>query len=203
MKKIRAVLYTCMPSLHFAGCNTVSYSALQTGSILAPGRGEMSVGTSSFYSSPTDTPFLEVLYRRALDPDTELQAGYFIPGWPYFGLKQRVFTGNVFHAAAGFRGAYSVVDAGTTSVGDSIRMHTVDLYTPLYASFEPSRFFSLYLSPKTILRVQKSNTYSTTFFSACTLGVSMGTDFGFRMELSAYRQALEKSAYQFTAALYF
>lgn len=161
-------------------------------------------------------PYLEVSYRRGLERNMDFGIKLTLIGTLSADFKYQLIDFNGFALATGAGlGAFVVSGDSTTdnsmmdnsmmgdSMDDSSNLTIIDAMIPIYASYDISRAFSLYVSPKYVFR----NINGTPFhLGGLTGGTRIGQDMGVYLEVS-YLQYLENfdipEILQFNAAYYF
>ena len=148
------------------GC--VNSSTLQTAKALDPGKQRILVG-GGFYSSPsvnadaseassTDVslamPYMELGYRRGIVDKVEVGAKVTLPGTAGVDAKYQFLNAGNLALAAGIGTGYLKIMSGAEGMETSSTI--VDAIVPVYASYDVSRFFAVYSSPKYVLRYAKS-----------------------------------------------
>jgi len=190
-------------SFLFISCNTNSYVALQNGSILKNEQSRINLATNTYVSSPGDTIFMEILYRRLLIENMELQAGCFIPGWPHFGLKYLLYSNSLFDTSLGTHFSYNILENGSYNNGSINRTYVTNIHLPLYYSIN-LEYFSIFSSIQTVWHIMKQEKIKTFQTYNLNLGTEIGKDWGLIFEIALIKNSLDENlAFQLSGSLYF
>lgn len=206
------------------GC--VNISTLQTAKALDPGKQRVLVG-GGFYTSPqlnadtskatnTDTtlalPYMELGYRRGIVDKLEVGAKVTIPGTVGVDGKYQLVSAGGFAIAAGLGVSYLDITSGSGS--DEAKTRLIDAIVPAYVSYDIASAFSLYASPKYVLRFASSSNKqsdgSTMDVSGVdhlvggSLGTKLGNGFGLFLEAS-YLKDIKSSfdSFQVSGSVFF
>ncbi len=189
-----SVLATLTLGALTAGC--VNMSTLQTAKALDPGKQRILVG-GGYYASPSvdadaseasgsdvslALPYMEVGYRRGLMKNFELGAKATIPGTVGLDGKYQLVNAGKFAVAAGLGTSYLKIESGSDQ--DKVSTMLVDVIVPAYISYDVAAPFSIYASPKYVLRYASStDMMDTTSGTSHLVGATVGTRLGSRMGL--------------------
>lgn len=189
-----SVLATLTLGALTAGC--VNMSTLQTAKALDPGKQRILVG-GGYYASPSvdadaseasgsdvslALPYMEVGYRRGLMKNFELGAKATIPGTVGLDGKYQLVNAGKFAVAAGLGTSYLKIESGSDP--DKVSTMLVDVIVPAYISYDVAAPFSIYASPKYVLRYASStDMMDTTSGTSHLVGATVGTRLGSRMGL--------------------
>lgn len=171
-------------------------STLQTAKALDPGKQRILVG-GGYYASPSvdadaseasgsdvslALPYMEVGYRRGLMKNFELGAKATIPGTVGLDGKYQLVNAGKFAVAAGLGTSYLKIESGSDQ--DKVSTMLVDVIVPAYISYDVAAPFSIYASPKYVLRYASStDMMDTTSGTSHLVGATVGTRLGSRMGL--------------------
>lgn len=181
------------------GC--VNMSTLQTAKALDPGKQRILVG-GGYYASPdvnqdaseatgSDVslalPYMEVGYRRGLVKNFELGAKATIPGTVGLDGKYQLVNAGKFAVAAGLGTSYLKIESGEGENKASTML--VDTIVPAYISYDIAAPFSVYASPKYVLRYASSTdsmdtTSGLQHLVGATVGTRLGKNIGLYLESS-------------------
>ena len=212
------ILSLLSSAILLGGVGCANVSALQTARALKSGDSELAVGggyftmpalndvleeaamesmTSDDVDTSIEIPYLEVSYRHGLGSDMDFGIKLTLVGTLAADFKYQFLDVNGFSLAAGAGlGAFYL-----SSDSDNFTM--VDAMIPIYASYDVSEAFALYVSPKYILRTINGEPLH---LGGLTAGTKMGKDMGVYLELS-YLQYLDNfdipEILQFNAAYFF
>jgi hypothetical protein len=184
-----------------AGC--VNSSTLQTAKALDPGSQRILVG-GGYYASPSldadaseasgsdvslKLPYMELGYRRGIVDKVELGAKVTLPGTAGVDAKYQFLNKGDLALAAGIGTGYLKISSGAEGMQTSSTI--VDAIVPVYASYDVSKFFAVYSSPKYVLRYAKSvdetdmsSSSGMNHLLGGTMGVRVGQNKGLFFETS-------------------
>lgn len=194
-----SVLATITLGALTAGC--VNMSTLQTAKALDPGKQRILVG-GGYYASPSvdadaseasgsdvslALPYMEVGYRRGLMKNFELGAKATIPGTVGLDGKYQLVNAGKFAVAAGLGTSYLKIESGSDA--DKVSTMLVDVIVPAYVSYDIAKPFSVYASPKYVLRYASSTDMmetnsGTSHLVGATVGTRIGSGMGLFLESS-------------------
>ena len=162
-----------------AGCANVS--TLQTARVLPEGKIRYYAGAGYLKNQSPEIPTLEGGVRLGLGHQAEVSAKY------------------VFPATGGVEGKYQLTDddhlatafgAGIFYLGQG-NLRSLDLVLPLYASYDFSGWFGIYIATKYLSRFyQDSTSLSFAHFGGASLGLRMGERSGLFVEATALASLL-------------
>jgi hypothetical protein len=200
MKKFAAASILVFSALT-TGC--VNSSTLQTAKAMDPGQQRILVG-GGYYASPSldadasaaanedvslKMPYMELGYRRGIVDKVELGAKVTLPGTAGVDAKYQFVNAGKLAVAAGLGTGYLKISSGAE--GSMTSSTIVDAIVPVYASYDVSRFFAVYSSPKYVLRYAKSidesdmsSTSGMNHLVGGTMGVRLGQNKGLFLETS-------------------
>jgi hypothetical protein len=183
-----------------AGC--VNSSTLQTAKALDPGSQRILVG-GGYYASPSldadassatnsdvslKMPYMELGYRRGIVNKVEVGAKVTLPGTAGVDAKYQFLDAGKLALAAGFGTGYLKLTSGAEGMETSSTI--VDAIVPVYASYDISKYFAVYSSPKYVLRYTSStdsmdqSTSGMNHLLGGTMGVRVGAHKGLFLETS-------------------
>jgi hypothetical protein len=183
-----------------AGC--VNSSTLQTAKALDPGSQRILVG-GGYYASPSldadassatnsdvslKMPYMELGYRRGIVDKVELGAKVTLPGTAGVDAKYQFLDAGKLALAAGVGTGYLKLTSGAEGMETSSTI--VDAIVPVYASYDISKYFAVYSSPKYVLRYTSSvdsmdkSTSGMNHLAGGTMGVRVGAKKGLFLETS-------------------
>jgi hypothetical protein len=196
-----AAAFVLVISALTAGC--VNSSTLQTAKALDPGHQRILVG-GGYYASPTldadaseatssdvslKLPYMELGYRRGIVDKVELGAKVTLPGTSGVDAKYQFLDAGKLALAAGMGVGYLKISSSDGN-GMETSSSVVDAIVPVYASYDVSRFFAVYSSPKYVLRYTNSvdamdqSTTGMNHLVGGTMGVRVGQNKGLFLETS-------------------
>ncbi|MGE3767219.1 MAG: hypothetical protein AB7L94_33510 [Kofleriaceae bacterium] len=174
----------------------MNMSTLQTAKALDPGKQRILVG-GGYYASPSvdadaseatgddvslALPYMEIGYRRGLMKNFELGAKATIPGTVGLDGKYQLVSAGKFAVAAGLGTSYLKIESGSDA--DKVSTMLVDVIVPAYVSYDVAEPFSVYASPKYVLRYASStDMMDTTSGTSHLVGATVGTRIGSRLGL--------------------
>ncbi|HUS28469.1 MAG TPA: hypothetical protein VMZ53_08170 [Kofleriaceae bacterium] len=178
-------------------------STLQTAKALDPGSQRILVG-GGYYASPSldadaseatgddvslKMPYMELGYRRGIVDKIEVGAKVTLPGTAGVDAKYQFLNAGKLAVAAGIGTGYLKISSGAEGMQTSSTI--VDAIVPVYASYDVSRFFAVYSSPKYVLRYAKSvdetdmsSSSGMNHLVGGTMGVRVGQKKGLFLETS-------------------
>ena len=183
---MKKTIFLILTSFAFAGC--VSMSSLQTARTTPKDTSQKSVGGGVYNSkmdigttqSETSLPYLEYSYRRGFTND--LDAGFKITfiGAYAADAKYQIYTNDklAFSAGAGLGYMSYKVSGG----GEDQEVKFLDIMLPLYLSYDFTPSFTLYTSPKYIVRQISGSTTASEGITGVTVGTKIGEKSGVFLE---------------------
>jgi hypothetical protein len=200
----------------------VNSSTLQTAKALDPGSQRILVG-GGYYASPSldadasqatnsdvslKMPYMELGYRRGIVDKVEVGAKATLPGTAGVDAKFQFLDAGKLALAAGLGTGYLKITSGAEGMETSSTI--VDAIVPVYASYDVSRFFAVYSSPKYVLRYAKSvdamdqTTSGVNHLVGGTLGVRVGNKRGLFLE-SSYLKSVSSDfdSFQVNGSIFF
>jgi hypothetical protein len=177
----------------------VSFSSMQTGKTV--GKGEMSVTPSinmvqgNGELEQFGLPFLEVQGSYGIKENFDLQAKISLLGPIGVGAKYQ-FIGNQSSQAAV---ALGLQTGYFNTSSDNTKTNMFEFQIPIYASYHPKNWLSVYASPKYLIRsyfntemINSGNqdriqTKSVENYSGSSFGIRMGKKIAFLAEYSVFR----------------
>ena len=203
-----------------AGC--VNSSTLQTAKALDPGSQRILVG-GGYYASPSldadaseaagsdvslKMPYMELGYRRGIVDQVEVGAKVTLPGTAGVDAKYQFLNKGDLALAAGLGTGYLKISSGAEGMQTSSTI--VDAIVPVYASYDVSRFFAVYASPKYVLRYTNSvdsmdkSTSGMNHLVGGTMGVRVGAHKGLFLETSYLKSvSSDFDSFQVNGSLFF
>ena len=186
------VSLTLAPLLFFTGCASVS--SFQTARTIKSGTSRFVIGGGYYASTLKNSvgekigfPMLEGLYRYGLDKNLDLGFKYTVPGQIGGDIKWQLMDGENFAFATGLGGSYlSFANPSTTSAtsetNSRFTFNFIELSVPVYLSYDLSKAFSVYLTPRYVTRFATQG--SNQNFIGSNLGLRVGKTSGVFLELS-------------------
>lgn len=184
-------LILLIASFNFVGC--VSMSSLQTARTTPKDTSQQSFGGGVYNSkmnvgtvkSETSLPYFEYSHRYGFTDD--LDAGFkltFIGAYSA-DAKYQIYTNNKLALAAGAGFGYMSykVSAGT----DDQDVKFLDIMLPLYLSYDFTPGFTLYTSPKYIMRKISGSTSESDGITGLTVGTKIGEKSGVFVEATVIK----------------
>lgn len=190
----------------FAGC--VSMSSLQTARTIPQGATQQTVGGGVYNSkmnvgavqSETNLPYIEYSYRHGFTNDFD--AGFKITfiGAYAADAKYQIYTNDklAFSAGAGLGYMSYKVSAGA----DDQEVKFLDLQVPLYLSYDFTPGFTLYTSPKYILRKISGSTTDSEGITGLTLGTKIGEKSGVFIEATLLKGKSDTATTQYNISYF-
>ena len=218
------ILGVLSSAILLGGVGCANVSSLQTARALKSGDSELAVGggyftmpalndvledaaEASMTTEDVDTaieiPYLEVSYRHGLGSNMDFGVKLTLIGTLAADFKYQLLDVDGFSLAAGAGLGTFYLTSDSDTDGSSSDFVLVDAMIPIYASYDISDAFSLYVSPKYILRTLNGEPLH---LGGLTGGTKIGKDMGVYLELS-YLQYLDNfdipEILQFNAAYFF
>jgi hypothetical protein len=213
-KNLTATLLSLSLILLAQGC--VNISTLQTAQTLEQGELRSTIGGGLYASPDVDEavgelvdedvaillPAIEFGVRYGVIEDLDLGLKLTIPGTIALDGKYRLLNKEGFAVAAGLSLGYLQVSSG--SGANEVTSTLLDVMVPVYASYDVGKYFSVYVSPKYLLRAGFAEGSSNLFhFAGGTGGIKLGESFGLFLESSYMVGINSLDLRQFNGALFF
>lgn len=159
-------------------------------------------------------PYLELGTRTGIASNLDLGIRATLPGTLSVDGKYELYATRQFAAAAGIGCGYlwlpvnfpsDFISGQALVINKEKSMHIVDLMLPLYASFDFSQKFGVYVSPKYFLRTILGGAEENLHLAGASLGIRLGWRSGAFLEGSYMVDLRSQSyeAYQLTLAIFF
>ncbi len=171
------------------GC--VSMSSLQTARTLPEGQSQQSFGGGVYQSKmgegentvEANLPYVEYTYRRGLTNNIDWGAKVALGSYGA-DLKYNFISGDQFALAAGLGLGYS---SYKISSGGADNEYTyLDIHVPLYLSYDISKSFVVYASPKFVQR-NGSGSAESVGLTGLTIGTKLGEKSGVYAEATMFK----------------
>lgn len=198
-------LSAAFTALVIMGCTSVS--SMQTARTVAEGEYRFLVASGLFRTDALSTsdpdqvlyPYLELGTRFGFTPGWDLGFKVTAPGTLTGDVKACLYADDAFAAALGVGVAYLAVK--DRSAGDDFFNEDVlDILLPAYLSYDFSKEFGVYLSPRVVVRHFKQGY----LLAGGALGTRIGNSWGVMLEASAaFDTKSSFKQYQLGAGLFF
>lgn len=197
LSKIKMTLICCLwPALaivSLTGC--VSMSGLQTARTLPPGESQATFGggvysSDSLVKSQEDQvqlekislPYLEASYRRGFGEKWDAGVKVALIGTLNADMKYSLFAGEQWAFAVGAGLGYIDYESSSGLDTQKYKVTIIDIHLPLYASYDFSDRFAVYMIPKYILRTMSGDSSDSASLAGGTLGLKVGNRWGMYLE---------------------
>ena len=173
----------------FTGC--ASLSTMQTARVTEKGKIDFIVdGGSAYYADmpPDRNPVSELGLRYGITDHLDMGFKISITNISILDFKYQ-FLGDKNSKFAGSIGLGGGIDMG---IADGITSYTYDTMLPVYFSYHPNDWLSLYCSPKYILQKRDNTSYdgqyesTLTHYYGATTGIRIGKRVAFLAEYSLF-----------------
>ena len=180
-----------MTSFGFLGC--VSMSSLQTARTLAKDTSQNSIGGGVYKSKTnvgtekveTNLPYLEYSYRRGFTDNLDAGLKLTFIGAYSADTKYQIYTNDKFAFSAGAGLGYMSYKVSAGAEDQEVKF--LDLMLPVYLSYDFTPGFTLYTSPKYIMRKITGSTTSNEGITGLTVGTKIGEKSGVFVEATVIK----------------
>ena len=183
------------------GC--VSMSTLQTARTLEPNQTQQSFGGGVYNSKiesggssiETNLPYMEYSIRHGFLKDLDAGLKLTIVGAYQADMKYQLLESSHFVMSVGAGLAY--MEYKITSGQQDTKVKYIDAIVPFYLSYDFNPSFSLYMSPKYILRTASGDTSGTENLYGAGLGTKIGEKNGIYLEAAIIKGQSDTSITQY------
>lgn len=204
-KKILFCIFA-LQTLLSLGC--VSMSTLQTARTLDPNQTQQSFGGGIYNSKiesagssvETNLPYIEYSIRHGFLKDLDAGLKLTIVGAYQGDVKYQLLESNNFVMSVGAGLAY--MEYKMTSGGQDTKVKYIDAIVPLYLSYDFSSSFSLYMSPKYILRTASGDTSGSENLYGAGVGTKIGDKNGIYLEAALIKGQNDTSITQYNVSYF-
>ena len=176
------VLFT--GAVFFGGCPNMA--TLQTARTLSPGEHSQIIGggyvkiPKTIGSIGIGAPYSQYGYRYGFMDKLDAGITISVPGLLMVDGKYQFLDTNGIALATGLKlgGIQSSSGSGSNKSSTLI----LDTAVPLYASYDVGQYLTVYLSPKYLLRIENSDTTTTSHFASGSAGIRLGNTYGVFVE---------------------
>lgn len=176
-----------------------SMSGLQTARVLKKGEAESSFGGGQYSSEAIETatgktgaklsaPFIEYTYRQGLTDKWDAGLKLTLIGTAVLDAKYSLYSGDKLAFAVGAGLGYLDIESSEKDAsGSKTKSTIIDIILPLYASYDFTDQFALYLVPKYIQRNISGASSGSASLIGSSLGFKIGKDWGAYVEGSFFK----------------
>ncbi len=188
------------------GC--VSMSTLQTARTLEEGQTQQTFGGGTYQSKTKDAgvdietnlPYLEYSYRMGLKKDIDLGLKLTLIGSYAADVKYQFYNSESFAASTGLGLGY--MSYKITSGSTEKEVQYIDVMVPLYLSYDFSKSFAVYMSPKFIYRSASGDASGSDQIKGLGIGTKIGEKSGVYLEAAMMKGNDNQEVMQYNASYF-
>lgn len=205
-----SILLVALISYLSVGC--VSMSTLQTARTLNPDESQQTIGGGVYNSkievtsqsgkatTETNLPYIEYTYRHGLMKDLDGGLKVTIVGSYAADVKYQLYEGSSFAAATGLGVGY--MEYKVTVASTDTKVKYTDVIVPIYLSYDFNPSFSLYFSPKYILRNASGDASGSENMYGAGIGTKIGEKKGAYLEAAVIKGRDDNAITQYNASFF-
>jgi hypothetical protein len=187
--------YIILAVLFYISMGCVSMSSIQTARTLPAETSQQSVGGGVYNSEmtigdntvTTNLPYIEYSYRRGLTENWDAGLKLTFIGAYAADTKYQIFANDQWAFSAGAGLGY--MSYKISSGGSDEEVKFIDIMLPFYLSYDISKSWAVYLSPKYISRQQSGASSGSDGITGLTIGTKIGEKSGVYAETSLIKSS--------------
>lgn len=199
-------LMTLLSMLATSAC--VSMSSLQTARTLDEGQSQQTVGGGVYNSKETigtieyetNLPYIEYSYRRGFKKDLDAGLKLTFVGAYAADIKYQLIDGDAWAISTGLGVGY--MSYKISSGGQDSTVKFLDFMLPLYVSYDFSKSFSVYMTPKYIHRSISGDASGTDSITGAAIGTKIGEKSGVYLEAAMIKGKNSNSITQYNLSYF-